>query len=264
MLEVFQIPDLTDNYIHIIRNPEGQLKNQIAVIDPCTAPPVNKFLEEKNWSLNYILNTHHHYDHVGGNKKLKNKWNCSVVGFMGDQKRIPEISVPLKENDVWFWDEIKCQILFIPGHTSGHIAFWFEEDKLLFCGDTLFSMGCGRLFEGTPEQMFKSLKKIASLPPDTLVYCGHEYTLNNSLFALSIESGNLDLQKRHLKIKEKRKTHLSTVPFKLEEELQTNPFLRTQILFEHPEKITHPEIKNTQISSELELFTLIRSLKDQF
>ena len=259
-MEVFQIPDLEDNYIHILRSSEGST----AVVDPCTASPVHEFLKEKNWSLDFILNTHHHYDHVGGNKELKKKWKCSIVGFMGDQKRIPEINIPLKEDEVWFWGDLKCQVLFIPGHTSGHIAFWFEKERLLFCGDTLFAMGCGRLFEGTPQQMLKSLKKLSCLPEDTLVYCGHEYSLANSLFALQIESQNKDLQKRHLALREKRKNNQSTVPFFLKEELQTNPFLRTKELLQDPQKITHPILKKEELSSELELFTRIRELKNYF
>ena len=262
-MQVFQIPALKDNYIHILRN-----EDETAVIDPSESQLVNNFLQEKGWSLDFILNTHHHWDHTDGNKELKKKWNCLVMGFAQDAHRIPEIDRSLKENEIWKWKDQTCQIFFIPGHTLGHIAFWFKNPSRLFCGDTLFAMGCGRLFEGTPEQMLKSLKLLEKLPSNTEVYCGHEYSENNARFALQIEGNNTDLKERQKIILQKRKQNQSTVPFLLKDELKTNPFLRTKILIQNTEKITHPQLKKwvTQHSSlsELDLFKQIRTLKDNF
>ena len=158
MIEVIQIPALKDNYIHILRSPLGQT----AVVDPSLEEPVSQFLKKKKWGLNFIFNTHHHYDHVGGNTNLKKIWNCSIIGFAQDIQRIPQADQAVQKNQILKWHE--CKILFIPGHTLGHIAFWFQKDHLLFCGDTLFGMGCGRLFEGTARQMLDSLKILSALP----------------------------------------------------------------------------------------------------
>jgi len=260
-MQIFQIPDLKDNYIHLLR-----CNGKTAVVDPSTAPPVNQFLQEKSWSLDIILNTHHHWDHVGGNKKLKTKWCCPVLGFLEDAHRIPEIDQKLKDQQEWVWEDQICQVLFIPGHTLGHIALWFKTSSVLFSGDTLFSMGCGRLFEGTAEQMKESLDKLSKLPSETQIYCGHEYSEANARFALTIEGNNQDLTGRMKRIREKRKRGESTVPFSLEEELRTNPFLRTRHFIENPESITHKELKKWMKNkkTELEVFTKIRNLKDSF
>ena len=215
-----------------------------------------------------ILNTHHHWDHVGGNKELKNKWGCPVLGFSKDAHRIPEIDQKLEDHQDWLWEDQVCQVLFIPGHTLGHIALWFKTSSVLFSGDTLFSMGCGRLFEGTAKQMMESLNTLSRLPKETQIYCGHEYSESNARFALQIEGGNQELINRMNQIRQKRKQGESTVPFSLKEELATNPFLRTKHFIQNPESITHPELKrwmkNQSNISELELFTQIRLLKDQF
>ena len=149
-----------------------------------------------NIKLRYILNTHHHFDHIGGNKDLKNKFGSTVVGFKKDANRIPGIDIELENNQIWKADNFVAKIIHIPGHTSGHICFYFFEDKFIFTGDTLFSLGCGRIFEGTYEEMFNSLKIFKSLPEDTKVYCGHEYTLNNSKFCIKYDSENLNLKKK--------------------------------------------------------------------
>ena len=260
-MQIFQIPDLEDNYIHVLR-----CNGKTAVVDPSTAPPVNQFLQQKGWSLDVILNTHHHWDHVGGNEKLKNKWHCPVLGFLKDAHRIPGIDQTLEDNQDWTWEDQVCQVLFIPGHTLGHIALWFKTSSVLFSGDTLFSMGCGRLFEGTAKQMFESLNKLSQLPLETQVYCGHEYSEANASFALQIEGKNQSLIERMKKIHQKREKGESTVPFSLEEELDTNSFLRTKYFIENPESITHKELKKwiTNQTTELELFTKIRLLKDSF
>ena len=263
MLKIFTIPALKDNYISILRNDEGQT----AVIDPSEAAPVIQFLEEKNWTLAVILNTHHHFDHTGGNEELKKKYKADVMGFEKDASRIPGISIKLKENEIWQWGEHPCRILPIPGHTSGHIAFSFFKDLVLFSGDTLFSMGCGRIFEGTFEQMFSSLNKLASLDGQTRIYCGHEYTEANGRFALEVESENLKLKKRMKEVLEKRKKGLSTMPFFLLDELETNPFLRCGVFSKEKERITHPKLKQDlqkKAASPLEIFTELRRLKDHF
>ena len=228
-LQVFQIPVLLDNYIYLLQDKNT---GKTAVVDPALASPVENFLKEKNYSLDFILNTHHHPDHVGGNRQLKQKTQCEVVGFAEDAHRIPGISRFVKEGEELSLGPFLFRVLFLPGHTLGHIAYWFFKEKKLFVGDTLFAMGCGRLFEGTPKQMFKSLNQIKKLPEDTEVFCAHEYTEKNAHFALSVEPQNPALQKRMQKVKEERKQNKATVPFFLSEELQTNPFLRAKTLEE--------------------------------
>ena len=256
-MEVFVVPALRDNYVYVLRSTEGKT----AVVDPSAFEPVDQFLKVNNWTLDFILNTHHHPDHTGGNLKLKETYNCRIAGFGKDAHRIPGIDIHLKENEIWKWNSHSAQILFIPGHTLGHIAFWFSKEKMLFCGDTLFAMGCGRVFEGTYKQMLASLKKLASLPPDTLIYCGHEYTEQNAEFALQVDSKNQDLKKRTAKVRRQRKQGRFTVPFLLSEEIKTNPFLNGERLAKSSLKIQKMVKQNP---SELEVFTQIRKLKDSF
>ena len=170
---------LKDNYSYLVIDEKNQ---SACVIDPSEAPPIIEYLEKNNIKLDFILNTHHHYDHVGGNKELKEKYGAKVLGFFEDKERIPEIDILLKDNEIWKNDNFEAKIIHIPGHTSGHICYYFKNEKIAFTGDTLFSLGCGRIFEGTYEQMFSSLNKIKTMPLDTKIYCGHEYTLNNSKF----------------------------------------------------------------------------------
>ena len=226
-LEIFQLAVLEDNYIYILYDLSTQT---VAVVDPSIAPPVQQFLHKKNWKLDYILNTHHHWDHTGGNKALKREWGCKVVGFSQDAHRIPEIDIPLNEGDTFSFGSTSCKVLFLPGHTIGHIAFWFSKEKKLFCGDTLFAMGCGRLFEGSYKQMFDSLNIIKKLPKDTEIYCAHEYTEQNGQFALTVEPKNQNLKKRMKQVTDQRKSKKPTIPFLLSEDLKTNPFLRAKEL----------------------------------
>ena len=167
---------LQDNYSYLIID-KNNLK--ACVVDPGEASPVINFVEKKKLKLVYILNTHHHYDHVGGNLELKRKYNSKVIGFKEDKKRIPGIDILVEDNQIWNEDNFEAKIYHVPGHTSGHIAFHFFKEKKLFIGDTLFSLGCGRIFEGTNEEMFNSLSKIKKIPDDTEIYCGREYTLQN-------------------------------------------------------------------------------------
>jgi len=231
-LQVFQLPVLQDNYIYILRDTKT---HKTAVVDPALSGPVNIFLHKRNWKLDFILNTHHHNDHTGGNFQLKEKWQCRVVGFSEDAYRIPGIDWYLKEGDEFNFGKSVCRVLFLPGHTLGHIAYWFFEEKKLFIGDTLFAMGCGRLFEGSFQQMFSSLNQIKSFPPEARVFCAHEYTEKNGGFALSVDSQNQNLKDRMQAVRVMRKHNRPTVPFLLSEELKTNPFLRAKTL----EEFTH-------------------------
>ncbi|NOQ35425.1 MAG: hydroxyacylglutathione hydrolase [Methylococcaceae bacterium] len=225
MLKVHQIPVLSDNYIYLLHDTDTE---QTAVVDPAVAEPVLEALQSLDLSLNYILNTHHHSDHIGGNLKLKAATACQVVGAESDKKRIPLIDITLKEGDVFQLGSEAATIIETDGHTIGHIAFWFKNAEALFCGDTLFAMGCGRLFEGSAEQMWQSLNKLTALPTNTQIYCTHEYTEANGRFALTIEPKNADLKFRMQQVKAQRAQGLATVPFSLAEELATNPFLRAE------------------------------------
>ena len=192
-MQVKIIPCLQDNYSYLIID---DVNNLACVVDPSEATPIINYLENKNINLKYILNTHHHFDHIGGNKDLKKKFGSLVVGFEKDSSRIPGIDILLKDNQVWKAENFTAKIIHVPGHTSGHICFYFFKEKLVFTGDTLFSLGCGRILEGTYEEMFDSLKKIKSLPEETKIYCGHEYTHNNSKFCIKYDSENLKLKKK--------------------------------------------------------------------
>ena len=248
------IPCLKDNYSYIIIDPKN--KNTCAV-DPSESKPIINFLEKNNLQLNYILNTHHHYDHVGGNTELKKKYKAKIVGFEGDCERIPEIDIMLKDGEIWKQDNFEAKVIHIPGHTLGHICFHFYNENNLFTGDTLFSLGCGRIFEGTYEQMFASLEKIKKLPLKTKIYCGHEYTLQNSKFCITYDGGNQNLIKKIQEIKEKLTKNKPTIPSTLEEELKNNIFLRSG----------NDKIKtnlNMNNSSSLITFSKLRDLKDNF
>ena len=218
---------LQDNFSYLIIDEKTQIA---CVVDPSEAKPIINFLNKKKINLKYILNTHHHYDHVGGNSELKKKYNSCVIGFKGDKDRIPEIDILLEDNQIWKKDNFEAKIYHIPGHTTGHIAFHFFKEKKIFTGDTLFSLGCGRLFEGTYEQMFNSLKKIKQLPKDTEIYCGHEYTLQNSNFCIANDPENLKLKEKITKIKNNLKKNLPTIPTILEDELECNIFLKANDL----------------------------------
>ena len=178
---------LKDNYSYLIIDETNQ---SACVVDPSEAKPIIDFVENNNINLKYILNTHHHFDHIGGNKDLKKKFGSTILGFKGDSKRIPEIDILLEDNQIWKAENFEAKIMHIPGHTSGHICFHFFKEQLIFTGDTLFSLGCGRLFEGSYEEMYESLNKIKVLPEETKIYCGHEYTLSNSKFCKKYDSKN--------------------------------------------------------------------------
>jgi len=254
MLTVVIIPVLNDNYSYLLHDP---LANQTAVVDPALAEPVLAVLKQRQWSLDFIFNTHHHSDHIGGNSDLKAQTGCQIIASTFDQSRIPNVDISVKDNDRITLGNHTAQVLATPGHTLGHIVFHFAEDKLLFCGDTLFAMGCGRLFEGTAAQLCHSLEKLKSLPPETQVYCAHEYTQANSRFACSIEPNNQALQQRIKQVNHLRTQQQPTMPFSIAEELATNPFFRTDNseLQQNIGLIDQPA---------LTVFTQLRQLKDRF
>ena len=222
-LQVHQFPCRTDNYGFLAHDPASGLT---ACIDTPEVDVINGALEEKDWSLTHILNTHHHGDHAGGNLPLKERWGCTIVGAANDADRIPGIDVRVSDGDEYEFGSIKAKVFEVPGHTSGHIAYYFASEGVAFVGDTLFALGCGRLFEGTPAMMWNSLQKLMALPDETIVYCAHEYTQANAQFALSVEPGNASLVVRSKEIDELREQGLPTVPTTIGLERATNPFVR--------------------------------------
>ena len=234
------IPCLQDNYSYLIIDESNKTAS---VVDPSEAKPIINFIEKENINLKYILNTHHHYDHIGGNKDLKKKYNSVVIGYKDDASRIPEIDILLNNNQIWKADNFEAKIMHIPGHTTGHISFHFFKEKLIFTGDTLFSLGCGKIFEGTYQDMFDSLNQIKKLPQDTKIYCGHEYTLQNSKFCIKHDPENLNLKKKIVEIKKKLENNIPTIPSTIKDENECNIFLRAK---------------------DVESFSKLRDLKDIF
>tara|TARA_B100000401_G_C52724794_1_gene680482 strand:+ start:402 stop:1163 length:762 start_codon:yes stop_codon:yes gene_type:complete len=253
-MEIKIIKCLNDNYSYIIFNKETLIS---AVIDPSEADPIIQEINKNKFNLKYILNTHHHYDHVGGNEKLKEKYNCKIVGFEKDKNRIPGIDIGLNDNQTWKNELFECKILHIPGHTSGHICIYIKELNALFTGDTLFSLGCGRIFEGTYDEMYKSLNKLKKFPKNTKIYCGHEYTKKNSDFCFSIDKENSKLLNKIKKIKKDIQNGNPTIPTILSDEIECNIFLRTDNL-----KIQKQIGVNS--NNPIETFTKLRDLKDNF
>ncbi|HUI18859.1 MAG TPA: hydroxyacylglutathione hydrolase [Alphaproteobacteria bacterium] len=223
ILEIALVPCLKDNYAYLLRDPAT---GAVGVVDPSEAAPVEAALSARGWTLTHILNTHHHWDHTGGNPALKAATGAVVVGPKADRERIPVIDVAVDEGETFMLGQAEARILFIPGHTRGHIAFWFPESKAVFCGDTLFAIGCGRTFEGTAAQMWHSLGKLKALPADTRVYCGHEYTQANARFALTVEPQNAALKSRARAVDAARAKGQPTIPSTIGEERATNPFFR--------------------------------------
>ncbi|HEY9803408.1 MAG TPA: hydroxyacylglutathione hydrolase [Leptolyngbyaceae cyanobacterium] len=257
-MQVIRLTALSDNYVFLLHDPQ---QNIAAVVDPAEAEPVVQQLAQLNAELVAIFNTHHHNDHVGGNQQLIQKFpQVKVYGGAEDKGRIPGQEVFLQQGDrVQFADRV-AEVLFVPGHTRAHIAYYFppqtaDEPGELFCGDTLFAGGCGRLFEGTPTQMVESLTKLRSLPENTRVWCAHEYTLKNLQFALSVDGGNTELQKRLDEVKTQRSQGIATVPSLLGVEKRTNPFLRWE----------QPSLQAAVNSNDpIQTFARIRGLKDRF
>ena len=226
-LEVTIIPALSDNYVFLLQDRRAGF---VAVIDPATAEVVTRELESRGLTLDLILNTHHHEDHTGGNRELKAKFGCRVVGPQGDKDRIPAIDLGVRAGEQVEVGQFKLEVIETPGHTRAHVAFHCPAARALFCGDTLFSLGCGRLLEGTADQMWTSLQKLRDLPDDTLVYFGHEYTEANAAFALSVDPGNPALLSRAEAVRVGRQAAQPSTPTLLGEEKRANPFLRA----DHP------------------------------
>lgn len=225
MLDILQIPVMKDNYIYLIHESGS---GATAAVDPAQAEPVLEALDRTGWQLTHILNTHHHWDHVDGNLELKRHTGCRVFGAERDRGDIPGLDVGIGEGEAVELGTVRGQVLAVPGHTQGHLAYWFAEDAALFCGDTLFGLGCGRLLGGTAEQMWASLQRLRGLPAETRVYCAHEYTQNNGRFALTLEPGNAALLERMRRVDGLRRDRQPTVPSTLGEETATNPFLRPE------------------------------------
>ena len=226
-MEVEIISCLKDNYSYLVIDKDN---NSACIVDPSESEPIIEIIEKKKVNLKFILNTHHHYDHVGGNEILKKKFGAKIISFKDDKNRIPFVDILLEDNEIWKNLNFEFKVFHIPGHTSGHICFYFYKDNIVFSGDTLFSLGCGRIFEGTYEQMYYSLNKFKELPKETKVYCGHEYTLQNSVFCATYDKNNDELNKKILEVKSKRDRNLPTIPSTIGEELACNIFLRAKNL----------------------------------
>lgn len=253
-LEIAQFPCLDDNYGYLIHDPET---GQTAAVDTPCAASYKRELSKRGWTLTHILNTHHHYDHVGGNMDLKTD-GVQVYGPAADGD-IPGLDVALKGNDTISFGKADAEIIDVGGHTLGHIAYHFPEEKTTFVGDSLFPLGCGRMFEGTPQQFWSTLQRLRNLPDETAIYSAHEYTESNARFAMSVEPGNPDLVRRVEEIKAKRARGEPTVPSLMGDEKLTNPFLRGDI---------SPEIQQNVGAGESDdgatVFHKIRLGKDNF
>lgn len=253
-LQIHQFPCLQDNYGYLLHDPDSGLT---AAIDSPDADAIRRALDERGWQLNYILNTHHHADHAGGNLALKAGTGCKVVGARADAARIPGLDIRVAEGDRFALGEHSARIIETPGHTRAHLCYVFDADRMAFVGDTLFSMGCGRLFEGTPAQMWTSLQKIMQLPDETRIYCAHEYTKSNGRFALTLEPDNPALLARLREVAALRTAGQPTVPSTLGTEKATNPFLRP----------ASPALRATlglAAATDTEVFAETRKRKDQF
>ena len=250
-LSVELVPCLSDNYAYLVHEAASGL---CAVVDPSEAAPVRTALAARGWRPDFILNTHHHPDHTGGNLELKAEFGAKVVG-PDKETRISGLDIGVDDRAPWLFGPHKVTVLDIPAHTSSHIAFVF--DGFVFTGDTLFAMGCGRLFEGTPQMMWDSLGKLMKLPDATRVYCGHEYTLTNGHFALTLEPGNADLAARVREVEDLRARNLPTIPSTIGWEKKTNPFVRA----------ASKEIRRSlgmESASNVEVFAETRRRKDEF
>ena len=239
-MEIKIINCLQDNFSYLLIDEKSL---NACVVDPGEAQPILKYIENNKINLKFILNTHHHHDHIGGNNILKSKFGAKILAFKDDKERIPKIDIFLEDNQIWKDGPFEFKVIHVPGHTSGHICFSFFNEKIIFTGDTLFSLGCGRIFEGSYDDMFNSLLKLKKLSPETKIYFGHEYTLNNSIFCNKFDKNNSELKIKIADIKKKLDKGMPTVPSTIKEELDCNIFLRAKNLKE---------------------FSKLRDLKDNF
>jgi hydroxyacylglutathione hydrolase len=253
-LQIELVPMLKDNYAYLIHD---RASGATAILDPSEAAPGLAAAKARGWTISHILDTHHHNDHCGGNLGIKQATGATVVGPAYDQDRIPGIDLPVDENSGFDFAGHHAEVLFIPGHTKGHIAFHFPESKAVFCGDTLFSIGCGRMFEGTPDIMWPSLLKLRALPDETRIYCGHEYTEANIRFARSADPDNAALKTKADAVKQLRAAGQPSIPALLGDEKKTNPFLRADA----PELMARFGGKDQPAHA---IFGAIRAAKDRF
>ncbi|MGH1412651.1 MAG: hydroxyacylglutathione hydrolase [Pelagimonas sp.] len=250
--EVVTIPCLEDNYAYLVNGPDG-----VAIIDAPEAAPIIAALEARDWKPGVIMLTHHHWDHVQAVDELKAKYGCMVMGPKEEEDKLPKLDFALTDGFSGGSEEGKCEVISVPGHTLGHVAFYYPKGGAVFTADSLMALGCGRLFEGSADMMWDSLSKLASLPPDTMVYSGHEYTESNAKFALSIDPENAQLISRVQDITEARAENKPTAQVPLSLELATNPFLRP----------ADPSIRkglNMDDNTDAEVFAEIRARKDNF
>lgn len=222
-LEVVRVPVLADNYVWLVHDPES---GETLVVDPAVAQPVLDAAAERGWTIGQIWNTHWHGDHIGGNAAIVAATGAMVTAPAAELAKIPDVDRPVKESDVVRLGKHVATVWEVPAHTAGHIAYHFADDGLVFVGDTLFAMGCGRLFEGTAEQMYHNMARLAALPEDTLAYCAHEYTLSNGKYAIRAEPDNADIAARLVAVEAMRERGEATVPTTIGQERATNPFMR--------------------------------------
>lgn len=223
MLEIVRIPVLSDNYVWLVYEPDSA---ETMVVDPAVAEPVLAEADKRGWRITQIWNTHWHPDHTGGNADIKAATGCTITGPEAEKAKIPTLDRLVKEGDTVKLGDVEAEVIDVPAHTAGHIAYHFLTEKAAFVGDTLFAMGCGRLFEGTPEQMYTNMRKLEALPDDTRVYCAHEYTEANGRYAVTAEPDNAALAKRMEQVVAMRAKGEATVPTTIGEERATNPFMR--------------------------------------
>lgn len=253
-LTILTIPCLSDNYAYIVRCPET---GATAVIDVPEAAPILAVLQKHDWKLDQILITHHHFDHIDGVEALKAATGAQVIGAACDVHRLPTLDHAVSDGDIINVGASEVKILDVSGHTIGHIAFWFADSLAVFSADSLMALGCGRLFEGSPEMMWDTMQKFCAMPPETMVYSGHEYTASNAKFALTIEPDNTNLIARANRIKQARAKGTPTVPASIALEMATNPFLRA----------ADPLVKQSigmADASDVAVFAEIRARKDSF
>jgi hydroxyacylglutathione hydrolase len=251
-LEIVTVPCLSDNYAYLVKGPDG-----VCLIDAPDAEPIIQALEARNWPLDVIMITHHHHDHIDGVEQLRKRYGCKVMGPKAEEAKLPPLDMALEEGMNGGTGDAYMVPMMVPGHTLGHMAFYFPNAGAVFTADSLMAWGCGRVFEGSPEMMWDSLSKLAALPLETKIYSGHEYTMSNAKFALSIEPENANLKSRYKAVAAARAEHRPTVPSVLSQELETNPFLRAN----------HPDVKNTlgmQNAADADVFAEIRKRKDNF
>ncbi|MEM7617903.1 MAG: hydroxyacylglutathione hydrolase [Pseudomonadota bacterium] len=227
MLDVTLLPILQDNYAYII-----QSAGKTAIIDPGEAGPIIGYLEQQNITPDFIINTHHHWDHTDGNKEISERYNLQIVAPVKEKNKIGRIDIELKDGDVFEFGDTSFKAIETPGHTQGHLCLTFEQDNILFSGDMIFAMGCGRPFEGNAEDLFNSFQKLSHLSDETLIYCGHEYTQTNGNFSLSVEPENKAIQSRAAEVKELRAKGTPTIPTTMGLERKTNLFIRAKNLEE--------------------------------